>query len=98
MKQKIIITIYLFILMQGIIFGNDTKKEVSQNDSITLREYSFNIFPSTLNLFTMEQMDEDYLSTSRLLNRSIETVIRAEGLIPRPLGRMKGIKSRLQYL
>jgi len=24
--------------------------------------------------------------------------IRAEGLIPRPLGRMKGIKSRLQYL
>jgi hypothetical protein len=23
--------------------------------------------------------------------------IRAEGLIPRPLGRMKGIKSRLQY-
>jgi hypothetical protein len=24
--------------------------------------------------------------------------IRAEGLIPRPLGRMKGIKSRLRYL
>jgi len=28
----------------------------------------------------------------------LELLIRAEGLIPRPLGRMKGIKSRQRYL
>jgi hypothetical protein len=29
---------------------------------------------------------------------AVHDFIRAEGLIPRPLGRMKGIKSRLRYL
>jgi hypothetical protein len=35
---------------------------------------------------------------TEVIKVALENLIRAEGLIPRPLGRMKGIKSRLRYL
>jgi hypothetical protein len=45
--------------------------------------------------------DTGYFSEDNLTaagEKKIDAFIRAEGLIPRPLGRMKGIKSRLRYL
>jgi hypothetical protein len=82
MKKSIrTIIILLVVLNRGMAFGNEAVKD----SSITFREYSFTVFPGTLSLFTMEQMDEDYLSTSRLLNRSIETVIDGKNIWKIPI-------------
>jgi hypothetical protein len=59
----------------------------AQNGQNTVsREYSFNIFPGTLDLFTMEQMNEDYLSLDRLLARGINAAFDGKKLWGMPVG------------
>ena len=58
----------LFFVSFSYLFAQEEIKK----DSV--KNYEFNIFDGTLDSFTMRQMNQNYLSVSRIVNRTIETI------------------------
>ena len=61
-----------FIFMLSMAFAEETLTDENFEHQ---KDYSFIVFPGTLQLFTMEQMDVSYHSASRLINRGMERVL-----------------------
>ena len=62
------IIILLFFLLSLNLFAQE------ENIGKAPKSYSFEIFDGTLDSFTMRQMDINYLTASRLVNRGVEEI------------------------
>ena len=61
--KKLFILLFLFFI--SFVFATENKNS---------KPYSFSVFDGSLDSFTMRQMDINYLTTSRLVNRSVEEI------------------------
>ena len=67
-KIKFLLSLY-FLFLACVSYAQET--EVFNSE---IRSYDFFIFDGTIDSFTMQQMDVNYLSSSRIVNRGVESI------------------------
>lgn len=67
MKKKIFVLLVLCMCLSTLFAQEEIKKT-------SVKNYQFNIFDGTNDSFTMRQMNQNYLSTARMVNRGMQEI------------------------